>query len=140
MIRSRSTSATVRPISAARDAARPAGLLEAAAQVTVERRPVLVIAYDLPYPAPLSALWRVSHPFAVALLLVEPAHAGSPRIGVEIRSGASSLDWPVTIPRGVDNNPAAAALPLLALLARAVPGDVMLPYLEGCGVAVELRG
>ena len=35
------------------DASFAAGLLEAAAQATVDDRPVTLVAYDLPYPEPL---------------------------------------------------------------------------------------
>ena len=46
-----------------------AGLVEAAAQALAESRTVLLVAYDLPYPAPLSSLWNVTMPFCVALVL-----------------------------------------------------------------------
>src|SRR5207237_7307321 len=55
------------------DASFTAGLLEAATQVAVERRPVVLVAYDQPYPEPLRTARAVSEKFAVALLLT--AHA-----------------------------------------------------------------
>ena len=52
-----------------------AGLLEAAIQAHAEATRVLLIAYDLPHPFPLSAVAPVSAPFGVALLLA-PARLG----------------------------------------------------------------
>lgn len=117
-----------------------AGLLEAAAQVVTERRPVLVIACDLPYPAPLSALWPMRHPFAVAMLLVEASQGDGPTLNIGLRSGDSAPDWPTALPQDLADNPAAAALPLLALLARNAPGKVVLPYLARCQLVVEFPG
>jgi len=116
-----------------------AGLLEAAAQVTVEQRAVLVIAYDLPYPEPLSALWPLRDPFAVAMMLVEPSRGNGPTLSVSVDSGAGTPHWPTTLPRDLADNPAAAALPLLALLACRAPGTIILPYLARCRLVVELR-
>jgi hypothetical protein len=115
-----------------------AGLLEAATQASVEQRTVLLVAYDLPYPAPLSALWNVAMPFAVGLALAPP-QAGS-TIDVALAEDDSSA-WPADLPGALRNNPAAASLPLLALLARNAAGRVVLPYHAGCRVAASaLRG
>ena len=46
-----------------------AGLIEAAVQATAEVRPVTLIAYDVPYPAPLGDFRPISAAFAVALVL-----------------------------------------------------------------------
>src|SRR5438477_294454 len=55
------------------DASFTAGLLETASQVAVERRPVVLVAYDQPYPEPLRTARAVSEKFAVALLLTAQA-------------------------------------------------------------------
>ncbi len=51
------------------DSSFSAGLLEAAALAWAEAVRVLLIAYDLPLPFPLSERRRIVAPFAVALLL-----------------------------------------------------------------------
>ena len=50
-----------------------AGLLEAVAHTTVEHQSVLLVASDLPFPAPLHALRPVEHSFAAAFLLTPAA-------------------------------------------------------------------
>lgn len=116
-----------------------AALLEAAAQAVVEARPVLLIAYDLPYPEPLRAVWTLADPFAVAVLLVQAdANASGPRVRIELSSAPPADAWPRALPRALARNPAAAALPLLAIIARGSDGRVVLPYLDRCSIQVEV--
>ena len=119
------------------DASFAVGLLEAAAQVTSEGRPVLLVAYDLPYPEPMHALWPVAQPFACALLLEPPSITG-PRLRIELRAGAARDSWPDALPRALCNNPATHAVPILAALARREEAAVEVPYLSGGHVAAEL--
>jgi beta-ketoacyl synthase-like protein len=115
-----------------------AALLEAAAQAVVEARPVLLIAYDLPYPEPLRAVWTLTDPFAVALLLAQPdAEVSGPRVRIDLISAPPGDDWPHALPRQLARNPAAAALPLLALVAQG-GGHVVLPYLDQCSIQLEV--
>jgi hypothetical protein len=120
------------------DATFAASLLEAAAQATVEQRPVLLVAYDLPSPEPLHALWPVSRPFAAALLL-SPAPAGALklRLDIALKDGAAAAGWPLPLPPGLDNNPAAQAVKLLAA-AKPGGGRAELQYLRNSHVAVEI--
>ena len=104
-----------------------AGLVEAGAQALAEQRRVLLIAYDLPYPTPLSSLWNVSMPFSVALVVAPPS-PGKRTIGIAIAGKRIESSWPEGVPSELRTNPAAASLPLLALLARDEPGRVVLPY------------
>ena len=91
-----------------------AGLLEAACQIAIEKRPVLLMAVDLPYPPPLAPHRPVLHGLAVALVL-------EPGTGLEISLEGSE---PTPPPIGVfQGNASAACLPLLAALAR--PGEAM---------------
>ncbi|MHA1539398.1 MAG: beta-ketoacyl synthase chain length factor [Alphaproteobacteria bacterium] len=46
-----------------------AGLLKAAMQATVEQKPVLLVVFDVPCPAPLSKKRPCAHPLAIALIL-----------------------------------------------------------------------
>jgi len=91
-----------------------AGLLEAACQIAIEKRPVLLMAVDLPYPPPLAPHRPVLHGLAVALVL-------EPGTGLEISLEGSE---PTPPPIGVfQGNASAACLPLLAALAR--PGEAL---------------
>lgn len=115
------------------------GLLEAAAQVVVEQRPVLLVNYDLPYPEPMRALWTVARPFAAALLLVPKATESlACRLHVKVAAGAAETEWPQSLPPELANNPAAQALRVLALAARDARGHVRLPYFGASHLAVEV--
>ena len=104
------------------DASFGAGLLEAAAQIAAEARRVLLVAVDLPYPPPLARHRPVGNGFACALAL-EPGTALAVSVGEE---------KPDSLPlAGFDGNAAAAALPLLALLARDGEDSVRLPLPDG---------
>jgi len=96
------------------DASFGAGLLEAACLVATDARPVLLVAVDLPYPAPLAVHRPVHHGFAAALAL-EPGA----QLEVSVEAGEAT-----PLPAGFESfagNAAAACLPLLAALAR--PGS-----------------
>ena len=124
---------------AAFDASFGAGLLEAMTRLAAEpAQPVLLIAYDAPYPEPLDAVRRIPAAFAVALALSAPAST-TRRITVALESGnppADTLDDPrlEQLRRAV---PAARSLPLLRLLARGVAGSVTLDYLDGLALGVR---
>jgi hypothetical protein len=115
------------------------GLLEAAAQVIVEQRPVLLVVYDLPYPEPMRALWPVTRPFAAALLLA-PEAAGSlaRRLRLELATGTAESEWPEILPRDLASNPAAQSLRVLALAARDAGGVVRLPYFGASHLMIEV--
>ena len=116
-----------------------AALLEAAAQAVVEARPVLLIAYDLPYPEPLRAVWTLADPFAVAVLLTPAdAAASGSHVRIELSSAPPDFAWPHALPRELARNPAAAALPLLEIIARGGGGHVVLPYLERCSIQLDV--
>jgi hypothetical protein len=122
---------------AAYDASFCAGLLEAAAQCCSSSRPVLLVACDMPYPAPLHALRPLPDVFACALLL---APQGSPAAwplalstvasGETMRCGTAELD---ALRRSI---PAARVLPLLEALAR---DESYALVLDGDGLPLALR-
>jgi hypothetical protein len=99
-----------------------AGLLEAATQAGAERRPVLLVAVDLPYPAPL-ALHRPSRHGVAAALVLEP---GS-ELELSLQDGTPT---PLPLPE-FEGNASAWSLPLLAALARAGGATVRLPLADG---------
>jgi hypothetical protein len=97
----------------AHDASFTAGLLEAASQVVTASQPVLLVAYDLPYPGALHAVRPITGAFGVALLLSPKPAAPGLRIaftGAEADETMCSHPELETIRR---NNPAARSLPLL---------------------------
>ena len=114
------------------------GLLEAATQATVQERSVLLLAYDLPYPEPMHALWPITQPFAASLLLDPPAAAGV-ALDIELREGAARESWPGMLPVELRANPAARALELFTAALRGGASRVELPYSEASHLAVEVR-
>jgi hypothetical protein len=127
------------------DASFAAGLLEAALQAAIEQLPVLLVAYDLPAPDPLRALWPVSRPFAAALLLspapperANSADSAAMRLGIGLADGPARSAWPAILPAELSTNPAAQALPILAAVAQG-GGRAELQYLRNSHVAVEIN-
>jgi hypothetical protein len=117
-----------------------AGLLEAAAEVSVDRVPVGLIAYDLPYPEPLNAVRRLSASFGVALVLSPEGSTRSLAV-IEVaaaagREASRMADEALeTLRRGV---PAARSLPLLAALARGAGDALAIDYLDGLQLKVDI--
>lgn len=118
------------------------GLLEAAAQLQVDRREVLLVAYDTPYPEPLRGIRPVTQPFGTALLLTRDR---TDRAMAELGVGMDAR--PTQISRMSDaaledlrtDNPCARALPLLAALASAQPRLVTLQRDAGQTLSVSVH-
>jgi len=120
------------------DASFGAGLLEAMAQVAVEERPVLLIAYDASYPEPLRSARPIPDAFGVALVLAPRAGAGAlAQLQARLTDEPADALPDAQLERLRSAIPAARSLPLLAQLARRSPGRVVLEYLER-GLAVEV--
>ena len=104
---------------AAFDASFAAGLLEAAVQVAAENVPVLLVAFDLPFPSPLNEARTITVPFSVALLLT-PQAAPNTMAHLQISLGAEQPDSAMNhaeLEALRCGNPAARALPLLQAIA-----------------------
>ena len=126
-------------IVSAYDGSFAAGLLEAAVMVAAEARPVLVVAYDLPYPEPLASIRPLGDAFGVALLLAPsrgPASLGGLHRAMS-PVAASTLAEPALEALRL-STPAARCLPLLAALAAGCAGEVVLEYLDDLSLAVEI--
>jgi len=123
---------------AAFDASFGAGLLEALGRLAANpAQPVLLIAYDAPYPEPLHATRPMPDSFALALVLGSGPHG--PWIGLErAREAASKMD-DARLEALRSAIPAARALPLLACIAREEPGRAVIEYLDGLALAVMVR-
>jgi hypothetical protein len=115
------------------DASFAAGLLEAVAQV-ITGSPVALIAYDHPYPEPLSSVRPMCAPFGVAIVAA-PECTARAVAGLEISYDsqfAAETRLPDAALEAVRSSvPAGRSLPLLAALARQSRETVILDYLGG---------
>ncbi len=116
------------------------GLLEAAAQLQVDRPEVLLIACDSPYPEPLAGIRRLTEPFGCALLLTRERTQrtlGEFELALDAQPQAASSMANASLERLRCGNPSARALPLLAALAGAQPDVVTLE--RGAGQTLHVR-
>jgi hypothetical protein len=115
------------------DASFAAGLLDAAAHVAVDGKPVALITYDQPYPEPLHAVRPIGASFGVALVMAPQTtdHVFATLDISLVPGGASATRMTDS---GLDAMraavPAARCLPLLAALARGAAAVVVLAYGE----------
>jgi hypothetical protein len=113
------------------DASFAAGLIEAMSQVTTDGCPVILVAYDAPYPEPLHACRPVADAFGVAFVLAPGPTAGTRlRLSMALVAGEPDrmTDPALETLRGAI--PTAQALPLLRAIAGGKPDVVVLPYLD----------
>ena len=125
----------------AHDASFAAGLLESAAQVTVEDAVVALVAYDHPYPEPLNAVRPIAAAFGLALILTPRASDRSlAMLEVAFVSGTAA-DTPMqnaeleAMRLGI---PAARALPLLAALASGKSAQISIAYFAQNHLSVRI--
>jgi Beta-ketoacyl synthase, N-terminal domain len=124
----------------AHDASFAAGLLEALCQVTVERTGVILIAYDASYPEPMHSARPIPDACAVALVLRPQAGAASlARLDACLSAERADRLDDAALETLRSSIPAARSLPLLAQLARRRAGRVLIEYLDGMRLAVEVR-
>jgi hypothetical protein len=125
---------------AAFDASFGAGLLEAMARLAAAPCPVLLVAYDAPYPEPLHGKRALRDSFAVALVMTR-AESGTrgTHLSMEFSKGPATPMENASLEQLRTGIPAARSLPLLQVLARGAAGRVLLEYLDGQSLAVELH-
>ncbi len=116
-----------------------AGFLEAAVQAVTEQRAVVLIAYDVCYPAPLSLVRSIAAAFGIALVL-SPDRSDSSLACLDLRLDPGS---PVSMMAPAlealrQTIPAARGLPLLAVLARQAAEAVTLEYLDDLALRVQV--
>ena len=126
------------------DASFAAGLLEAAVQSQTDRRPVLLVAGDVPYPEPLQGARPMPDAFGAALLV--DAAPDAPADGALATLELSLVaDAPPTrcTHAGLDalrlGIPAARGLPLLQALAGGKAAETVVEYLPGLALAVRVQ-
>ena len=123
---------------AAFDGSFAAGLLEVLARLA-ERptQPVLLACYDAPYPAPLAATRPIADAFGMALLL-EGEGRGGRAIAISTSHEAPQPMADAALERLRTGIPSARSLPLLAHLAAGSQGRVLVEYLDGLSLAIEV--
>lgn len=95
-----------------------AGFLEACTQAVTADEPVLLIAYDTPYPEPLRSVRAILHSMGVSIL-ISPQRTPHSIAKLQVNLGQS----PVSVIQNIDlealrqNVPAARSLPLLIAIA-----------------------
>jgi hypothetical protein len=120
------------------DASFGAGLLEALTRLAVEPEvPVVLVAYDAPYPEPLNGARPMPDAFGVALVLTAANGAGS-TIAVDFTREPERTLGDARLEELRRSIPAARALPLLELVAREARGAATLAYLGDLHLRVEL--
>jgi hypothetical protein len=115
-----------------------AGLAEAVMQARAERRPVLLVAYDLPPPPPLAAVVPCTVPCGLALLLAPEAGAaslGAIDLGLR-REGAETTLADPGLERLRTGNAAGRGLPILAALAASRAAVATIEWLPDLWLAV----
>jgi hypothetical protein len=121
------------------DASFAAGLLEAITQLSCGRESILLLTYDADYPQPLRARRDIADAFGIALLLspADSVHALA-RLQFQLVAAAPSRLSDERLEALRHSIPAARGLPLLESLARRRGGAVMLDYLDGTALSVEV--
>lgn len=121
-----------------------AGLLEACTQAAIDGRDTLLVAFDLPAPAPMNAKRPMTHPASVALLLT-PARGQRSLAALSCsltRDAAESVMESADLEALRTGNPASRALPLLQRIALGDSADerapIVLPIANGNLLSVEL--
>jgi len=115
------------------------GLLDAAVFACAEDREVLLIAYDVPAPHPMSLAAPVLAPFGVALVLA-PRRESDDLGQIEPRL-ASGVEVARMFDPGLEQlrqgNSAAQCLPLLSAIARGATETLAMPYLKTSQLCVQ---
>ena len=118
------------------------GLLEAVMYATIEARPVLFVAYDLPAPEPLNGARPIASAFATSLVLTS---SSEPPLATASVSLIAARRNDVTEMPGHDlerlrlDNPAARLLPVLRALAMKGRHRVNMNVLDDQRLVVEIE-
>ncbi|MFM0519830.1 MULTISPECIES: beta-ketoacyl synthase chain length factor [Caballeronia] len=116
-----------------------AGLLESLAQVSVDGTATLLVAYDTEYPEPLHHARPIADAFGVALVLApQKSDRTLARIDVHLTDANAFSFADADFEALRLSNPAARALPLLEALACGKASNVVLDYLDGTRLAVDI--
>ncbi len=121
------------------DAGFGAGLLEALAQVVVDRTATLLIACDTPYPEPLRKTRPINDEFGVGLVLAPVASDRSlAKITVMQTADVADRIAEPLLEQLRTSIPAARSLPMLRAIASRQAVRVVIDYLDGSRLAIEV--
>ncbi|MCW5624962.1 MAG: beta-ketoacyl synthase chain length factor [Burkholderiales bacterium] len=118
-----------------------AGLIEALTWIATERRPVLLVAYDAPYPPPLLTVRPMTGLLGVALVLAPSrgartiAHVAWDGTTTQTDGGAGTT---TALDAQFSGVPTAWSLPLLAALARQAAKPVAIRHLDGRALMLDV--
>jgi Beta-ketoacyl synthase, N-terminal domain len=122
------------------DASFAAGLLDAMAQVAVDRRATMLVAYDTEYPPPLHAKRPIPDAFGIALVLSPSLTPQSlARLEVALTEEAFDTMMEPQLEALRASIPAARGLPLLEVLAQQQAGRIIIEYLDIARAAVQIE-
>ena len=122
------------------DASFCAGLLEAMTQARVEQRDILLVAYDTEYPPPLHAKRPIPDGFGISMVLTPAATEHSvARLQFELTSVPFVTLTEPAFEALRASIPAARARPRMRLLAARQAGTVVVEYLSGTNVAIQVE-
>jgi hypothetical protein len=103
--------------------------------------PVLLVAYDLPFPEPLATCRPISDPFAMALQLT-PKCTKESLISCTLRLNSSPGSDSGMAQGALESmrlgNPIARSLPLLAAIANGTETNITLDYLDGLSLDLDV--
>lgn len=122
------------------DASFGAGLVEALGRLAADPTvPVLLIAYDAPYPEPLFSARPVPDSFGVGMVMsAVEGERGLATLSMETTSRPATRLDDAQLEAVRTAIPAARSLPLLALLAGQGSGEAVIGYLDDLSLAVEV--
>lgn len=126
------------------DATFAAGLIEGVSFVSVERKSVLFVAYDIPAPEPLVEKSNISDSFAVAFCLEPyPTDSSFAALSLELDGNLSGeIKYSSCADRKLEElrmaNPAAKSLPLLHTLAKKENASIIIPYLQSTSLTINV--
>ncbi len=121
------------------DASFGAGFLEACTQALSSQEPVLLVAYDCPYPEPIKATRPIEHSFGVALILCpKPTTHTCASLTVSLVSAKANTMPNPHLETVRTNVPAARSLPLLAALASGGTHPLVLDLFDNQQLAIEV--
>jgi hypothetical protein len=113
------------------DASFAAGLLEAMMQVVASATPVILVAYDAPYPEPLNERRPIPESLGLALVLSPyPTKHSAMRLGMTLAEAEPTRLADPGLERLRLAVPTARALPLLQAIAREQSATVVIEHLD----------
>lgn len=118
-----------------------AGLIEAGGQLTTEAEALLLVSYDLPYPAPLSGACPITGVLGAALMLLRertPSCLAQLELRIEAAPRSATRLQAPSLEALRAGNATGRALPLLQALAAPSEAQVVLDYLGTGSLAVNV--